>query len=508
MEDLSDFKVVLFGLNGTRWLGNRLLHAVMEKRGFCVYSIFFRETYQSWAPIEDNERKYILEILQELKPGLVGFSLTSFYVNEAKELTLMIKKHFDVPIIWGGIHPSLNPDDCMKYADMVCIGEGEEALPELASSISNKEARTDIKNVWFKQNGNIIRNSNRALIEDFDLIPFPDFHNKNKYYLVSNKLYKEYNPSPYYRYEYNIMTCRGCPYKCTYCSNHKTSKMGHGKMLRRRSIDNVMEELRLVIADFPKIRKIYFWDDVFPYDKKWLREFVKSYKKDIKIPFFCYVHPTLIDEDRVVMLKEMGIEELAMGFQHGSSRIRKGYFERHESDEAILKAIALFQKYKIKLHLDMLSTPFDNEQDNHENMQLLLKVPKPFSLYMHTLTFFPGYKITERALEEKVITEKQVVGEDFRKEIGASKKEISGNPWLCYEALMGKGYIPNRFVHFMIRKNFHYKYVFILKTLAEMCVRLERIKTSYENNKTLLKNMEFSHFISMFGYIKTFFRQR
>ena len=65
MEDLSDFKVVLFGLNGTRWLGNRLLHAVMEKRGFCVYSIFFRENYQSWAPIEDNERKYILEILQE-----------------------------------------------------------------------------------------------------------------------------------------------------------------------------------------------------------------------------------------------------------------------------------------------------------------------------------------------------------------------------------------------------------------------------------------------------------
>lgn len=508
MKMPKDFTVVMFGLNGTRWLANRLLHAVLEKKGFNVHSIFFRENYQSWNPVEEIEREYVMQLLDELKPDLIAFSLLSFFVNEAKELTAMIREKYDVPIIWGGMHPSLNPENCLQYTDMVCIGEGEGPLPELAESIRKGENRSDIQNIWYKNNGEIIKNSNRALVEDFDSIPFPDFSDKKKYYIVANKLHRENNPSPYYQYEYNLLTCRGCPYMCTYCANHKLSKLGSGKRLRRRTVENVISELKGALHDFPKINKIYFWDDVFTYDKVWLKEFAAVYKKEINIPFFCYVHPTLIDEERIASLKLMGVHDVAMGFQHGSSRIRKGYFERYETNESIIKSAGLFQKHKISMHLDMISTPFDNEQDNMDNMELLLKIPKPFSLYMHTLTFFSGYKITERALEEKLINEDQIIGENFRKEIGASKDEIYENTWLCYETLMGKKYIPNGIIHYMIKERFHENHLSFLKFLTEINIRFGRILASYERNKVLLKNMEFRHFISMLSYAKGFFRQR
>lgn len=506
MNKSKDFKVLLFGLNGTRWLANHLLHTVLEKNGFEVHSVFFREDYQSWTPIKDVEVKHVMEIVNELKPDLIGFSFTSFFVNEARELTRLIKKNHRAPIIWGGTHPSLDPEVCIKEADMVCIGEGEKPLVELAASIQNGEDRTDIQNIWFKKNGEILKNGTRGLIEDLDSIPFPDFSNRNKYFIVADVLYREDNPSPYNQYEYYILTGRGCPYMCTFCSNHKLSKLGHGKMLRKRSVENVIEELQQVIKKSPKLKMVLFYDDVFTYDRKWLRDFKNLYKREIGIPFFCYVHPNMIDEERIIILKEAGVVNVAMGFQHGSSRIRKGYFERNDSDESILKAAALFRKYRIPINLDTISTPFDTEEDNCKNIELLLKVPKPFSLAMHTLTFFPGYKITERALAEKVITQNQVVGSAYQKEIAVSRKEVIENPWLCYQSLMGKRYFPNCLIRFMIWLRFHENHLYVLRILADLSVRWERISGSFKRNLELLKNKEYRHFSLMFKYRKLFFK--
>ena len=222
--------------------------------------------------------------------------------------------------------------------------------------------------------------------------------------------------------------------------------------------------------------------------------------------FFCYVHPQLIDEEKVGMLKQMGIQDIAIGFQHGAVRIRKGYFERHETDDTILEAISLLHHHKIKIHLDMIATPFDNEKDKYENLDLLLKLPKPFNLYTHTLTFFPGYKITDRALSEKLITENDIVGENFRTTIGASKNEIMANPWLCYQSLMGKKYIPNRFIKYLIRAKYHSNHFRALRFMSSLELTWDRISDFYEHNIELLKNMEFKYFLSMFRFGKLLFK--
>ena len=121
MAKSNNFNIVMIGLMGTRWLANRLLHAILEKKGFEVHTIFLREDYEMGAPIDECEYKHVVQILNELAPGLVTINLTSFYVNDAKSLTGRIKEQFDVPVLWGGIHPSLEPEACLEYADMVCI---------------------------------------------------------------------------------------------------------------------------------------------------------------------------------------------------------------------------------------------------------------------------------------------------------------------------------------------------------------------------------------------------
>lgn len=507
MKISKNFKVAMIGLSGTRWLGNRLLHAVLEREGFEVFTIFFRETFETGSKVEEIEYQYVMQAIEEINPNLVGISLTSLFAKSAKEITSRIKDKHDIPVIWGGIHPTMDPEGSLKHADMVCRGEGEEPLTEVAFSIKNGDERTDIKNIWFKRNGSIIKNELRPARENLDSLPFADVSDTKKYYIVGKNMYKEYNPSVYYKYEYNILTGRGCPYKCTYCGSHVTNRLAPGKVLRRRSVGDVMDELRKAVKDFPNLRKIFFWDDILTYDKVWLRALADEYIRDIPLPFFCYVHPNMVDEERVSILKKMGIDDVAIGFQHGSHRIRKDYFGRPESNDAIIKATSLLHDQKIRTHVDMISTPFDNEQDNYDNIALLLKLPKPFSLAMHTLTFFHGYKITERALKEKVITKDQIVGEDFQDEAATTSKEISENVWLSYECLLGKRHIPNGLVNYMINTKFHDKYSSVLKFLALSEMKIERITVTYENNIKLLKNLEVNHFKLMFKYVRLLFKR-
>jgi anaerobic magnesium-protoporphyrin IX monomethyl ester cyclase len=497
MRASTDSPVVLIGLMGTRWLANRLLHAVLKSRGIPVHTIFLREDYEKAEALTETEIRHVLQLLEELKPRLVGMSLTSFFAQEAKQLTARIKEALDVPVLWGGIHPTVDPLSSLKYADMVCLGEGEEALVELAEAFDGPNPRTDVANVWFRTNGTIIRNAQRDLIADLDALPFPDLSDENKYYVVNNRLYREHNPIPYHKYEYDIVTGRGCPYKCTYCASHILCKTGGGRFLRRRTAQNVMEELREAMRHLPKIERVNFWDDVFTYDREWLAEFSAAYAREFHIPAFCYVHPSMIDEERARMLAEMGIRDVAVGFQHGSVRIRKEYFERNESDAAILDAISLLNQKGFRVHLDMIATPFDTEQDSRDNMELLLRVPKPFGLYAHTLTFFPGYKITDRALAEGAIGRDQVVGDSYRSEIAASKAEILEDPWLCYQSLVGKSWIPNRVIRRMIAAQFHRRHARLLRFFASLVLKMDRLLDLYRHNIGLLKHMELWHFFSV-----------
>ena len=154
----------------TNNLSIRLLSAYLKKNGFEAICIF--------CPVTPNKANIetIISILKRNNISLVGITLVTDDYYNAVTLTSAIKQRLAVPVIWGGAHPSIMPEECLRYADMVCRGEGEEALLELTQNLSgSREPSLVIKNIYFKTSDGVIRNDLRNLEENLDKYPFPDF---------------------------------------------------------------------------------------------------------------------------------------------------------------------------------------------------------------------------------------------------------------------------------------------------------------------------------------------
>lgn len=194
--------------------------------------------------IDKDAFEIIQKEVKKLNPDLIGCSVLTDDFHIASILTKNLKKEFKVPVIWGGPHPSLCPEICLKYADYACIHEGEYALLELCSKLEKGEDTSKIKNLCLKVKGQIVQNPMRELVEDLDSLPFPDIDvNDQSYY--SNGKYGQVDRD-WYKGTYHIMTSRGCPYSCTFCYNSekKESLKGLGKYLRQRSNESIISELK------------------------------------------------------------------------------------------------------------------------------------------------------------------------------------------------------------------------------------------------------------------------
>ncbi|GAG66375.1 unnamed protein product, partial [marine sediment metagenome] len=334
-----------------------------------------------------------------------GISIRSLFFSLAKHISEKLKKINKPPlIVWGGIQPTLNPEKCLPWADIIVIGEGEKAFVEICKDKKFK----GIKNIYYHLKNRVIRNDTGYVEENLDSIPFPDFSDKNKYLINENKLVPL---SEKYKTRYYLMTSKGCPFNCSYCCNSTLSKMCRGKYLRRRSVDNVISELKEAKKNCPNLLSISFVDDVFTFDKEWLKDFSPKYKKEINIPFFCFTHAKMCDEEIIKYLKFAGLSSVAMGVQSFSYRIKKIY-SRFEKNEQIIKVLKLLKKYKIEFTLDIImDNPLEEEEDLKINLNCLLKIPSPFHLSTHTLTYFPNTALTDSFIEKGIIKKEDVEDE-------------------------------------------------------------------------------------------------
>src|SRR3989338_11210607 len=165
------------------------------------------------ARLFDYKKRLIRE-LKAYNPGIIGISVVTDFYQWACTIARMIKEELpDTPIIFGGIHPTSVTERVIKndFVDMVCVGEGEYPMLELANSIEKGKIDHSIPNLWFKKDGQVIQNPIRPLIEDLDSLPMPD---KDLYY----------SASPHFSQCYYIMASRGCAYSCSYCCHSYLKK--------------------------------------------------------------------------------------------------------------------------------------------------------------------------------------------------------------------------------------------------------------------------------------------
>lgn len=460
----------------------RQFHPFLEREGFNVKSIFLKANGYKFP--SKKEVEILIDYLKTIKPSLIGISLRSRYFKLAKSITKIIKENFKVPIVWGGIHPTIAPNDCIKYTDIVCIGEGEYAIKELAKKIERKEDYTKIKNLWVKKGKKIFKNPIRPLIENLDSLPFTDFSDKNKVYIENEKLVHNIKNVKSSRIEfkfcYPIMTSRGCLFNCTYCVNSFLRNLykGKGKYTRRRSVKNVIEELKLAKKNLENLNSIIFGDDVFSFDYKWLKSFAIEYKKQINLPFFTMFNPSMIEEKSVKLLKEMGLVNVQMGIQSGSERIRKEYYHRFNSDEQIRNGMKIFKKYKLSVSCDLiLGDVFENKLDRKKTLNLLLSLPKPYYLHCFYMNYFPNYLLTNRALKEGFISEERIVNNLPYEKQSFGKQFDNNRPkkylfWESIYKLASFKYVPLILIKQLSKSNYLQKKPWCLITLVKIIIKI------------------------------------
>jgi radical SAM superfamily enzyme YgiQ (UPF0313 family) len=357
--------------------------------------------------VTPEEIRLLLNLLEGLCPDLIGFSLTSMFRRTAGMPTSRIRERMPgIPIVWGGIGPTVEPEECIREAGMICLGEGEEALVELLECLAAGQDPSSIQNLWLHRDGEIRKNPPRPLRRDLDGLPFPDMEPDDKYAIARNSLVRNDPAVSNYGNVYDIMTARGCPYHCSFCCEDILQNLYHGeRFLRRRSPENVLEELRAAKKRWNPWR-VNFWDEIFVLDEKWLREFAPRYAEEIGIPYWCYVHPNTCRESMLRLLKDSGVLEVRMGVQSGSERVNRDVFNRPTKNDEIVRACERLREMEIPYSIDLISdNPFETEEDRRETLELLLRLPRPMTIGSDTiglLSFYPNYPITKRLKEEGV----------------------------------------------------------------------------------------------------------
>ena len=369
----------------------------------------------------DNIAKRVLD----QAPSVVGFSVTTdlyqFWLSVAGKLKKTCPR---VKIIFGGHHPTFEPESVISQAsvDALCIGEGDQNIVPLVQYFSNEGHTAIIPGTWIKTTSAIVRSSVGPLVGDLDSLPMPD---ASDYY--SNGTSDT---------SYAVITSRGCPYSCSYCGSSAIKSMykGLGKYLRKRSPSSVISELREAISRFP-IKYIAFVDDVFTMDAKWLKVFLSEYKKFISLPYYCLVHPDSIEEDTIQLLHDTGCTNIKMGVQHVNKDICVNSFHRSIDLDKIRRIISAAKRIGIRIKTDyIIGAPGETEKDLND-MASFIKEVKADDIFVFFLRYYPGTKLLKQAIDEGTFSEDEVYNLREGHELGcqAIPLRFQGEQRLFYE---------------------------------------------------------------------------
>ncbi len=378
---------VLFAHRNCESLGIEYISSILKQNGHKT-DLFFNPgagDIEFKSKLITRVFKYDDKILWKIKqfsPDLIAFSSMTNMFPWIRQVAKEIKQNFDIPIIVGGIHPTIAPEETInyKYIDMICRGEGEFAMLDLVNSLESNKEKRDIKNIWVKKNETIIRNPLRPLINDLDSLPLPD-----------KDLFFNYGA---FSIRYYMMTSRGCPYSCSYCYNHQLREM-YAKdkpYVRIRSVDNVINELKWALKRY-RFKKVYFYDDIFGININWLREFSKKYKQEINKSYKCLLYPQNISNEKLSLLKKSNCKEIDIGLESGNQRIRKTILNRNISDAEMYKSFSLLKKSGINFStLNIIGVPTETIDDLMDTFNMNYKIQPKGALF--TILYpFPKTKI-------------------------------------------------------------------------------------------------------------------
>ena len=359
----------------------------LERAGYDV-TILDQRLEPQWQRLLEKELKD--------RPICVGMSTTTGpQLRHALEVSRFIKKHTDVPVVWGGVHPSILPQQTLaeECVDIVVEGEGEETFFELVQALEKNKPLAKIKGLWYKNNHDILHTETRALI-DLNQQPPLSWH------LIKPR---QYIKSVFGLERLSFSASRGCPNRCAFCFNVTFYK----RRWRRLDPALIVERLKDYVTLY-KIKGIFLTDSNFFVDINWARQVLSGIiSQNLNIALtrihICFDSLTRLTDQDFELLEKAGCRCLAVGIESGSERIR-GLLHKEIDENRLLELNRKLSQYPfLMIYFFMVGFPTETKEELRQTVKLFSrllaenpKAAKSVSIY----TPFPGTELFDLAIKE------------------------------------------------------------------------------------------------------------
>jgi anaerobic magnesium-protoporphyrin IX monomethyl ester cyclase len=391
------------------WISHGLasLSAAAKAQGFEVDLIDLR-ALSGWD--------HLREVLLERNPDVVGVTMMSVDYNPARQAIAIAKEvKPEVVTVAGGPHVTIALEDALRIpnVDYLVTGEAEVTFPQLLWLIEGDDPPSS----------RVLR----GVTPDLDAIPlsdrdlFLDEWRKWGYDLDSPEVpFVEELPPPFA----TIIAGRGCLYNCAFCKPGEDYLFG--KRTRRRSVDNVIAELRMLVDRY-RIASFMFHDDCLTEDRAWVTEFTEKYTAaGFTMPFFCQSRADILvkHEDMVARMAQAGLRGYFIGFESGNDRVLK-FIRKGTMVEQNRQAARVCRKYGISIWANyMMGLPTETKEEVMDTVRLMKEIDPDY----YSPAFFtphPGTDLYDYVVEHDLSritdydsyrrnpTEPKIKGQDY-----------------------------------------------------------------------------------------------
>ncbi len=356
----------------------------------------------------DIER--IVSDVKDYGPDLIAISTGANHYPEMRKTAEALKEKLGLPIVFGGIHTTLNTGTVLRdnpYIDFGNVGEGDDSLIDLIRAIDTGSDTTRIPNLWARRDGQIVQNISRPL-KDITAIPWMDLENWEFKKITENR-----------RGWVNVYMNRGCPYRCTYCHNNGVAKILQGNFkaktssnadigyLRLRGIDDMIGELKAILDKYDFVSAFSFNDDTFTMDQEHMKKFLVRYKKEIGMPFVC--NTTVLDVDREMLeaMKEANCDLVRFGVETATQRIKRDVLKRDFSNKKTEETFKICREIGLRsFAFNLLANPTETRDEMRDTLRLNSKL-LPDGLKVSLGYPYPGTEYHDYAKAHDLIDEEK-----------------------------------------------------------------------------------------------------
>lgn len=381
-ERLSRYEEMQFGIS--------YISSWLKENGHATRLLYLSGSYR---------KEQIDRSVDDFRPGLICFTAVYSEYRFVADIASYIKMRYPaVYLLAGGPQVTLDGEACLSDSfDALCIGEGEGPTLELVRHLETGQEPAGIPNLWIKRRDGVERNRCRPFIRDLDAFPFPD-----------RDIWREWIGDTGTRQV--LFMGRGCPFPCTYCSNHALRKVADGPYVRYRDPARIVAELADIRRQFPTTREVYLEVESFSVNMEWavaVCAAIEEFNRESGSPLSYGVNLRLTTNNRFEELfpamKRANFRFINIGLESGSERVRKDVLKRHYSNEDVVGAVRMAHEYGLQVSMYVLiGVPGETPEDFRETVRVLREARPDFcgdGIFFP----YPGTELYDRAKAEGLL---------------------------------------------------------------------------------------------------------